>query len=375
MDDYSSDFMEIANTGGKVTFEISDEDGQRGVSIGYQHASPYPASVYGVYALIPQGIPVMVFQLGGIGQPFTPQAPQDCIAVFMLSDQEGFFGRACPSCGKYFRTRSAPVMKPTYCPYCGYTGATHLFLTEGHKNYVKHYVDKFMEGYEKGKSVTIDLDALAARDIPNKPPHYYLEEKQQTRITCSACRVTSDIMGQFGFCPHCGHRNSLAVFLSQMKKQEESVVNPRYGVDQRDYRDAEWRAIVKQCVSDFEGFGRDILSVLLKEIPATPARKKAISEISFHNPIKAAEDIKAYFDIDILQGIDQPQQEFIKRRFLRRHIYEHNAGVADEDYVSRSGENVRVGQLIREQSSNVQTLIDLLRKAATNFADGFHSIK
>ena len=375
MDDRSSDFQEVANTGGKVTFTVTDEDGRRGVSIGYSHSAPWAASIYGVYALISQGIPVMAFQMGGIGQPFAPQLPEDCIPVFMLSDREGFFGRSCPQCGKYFRTQAAPALKPTYCPYCGYAGATHLFLTDGHKSYVRHYVEKFMEGYEKGESVTIDLDALAAQDTPNRPPHNYQEERQQTRIICAACKVTSDIMGQFGYCPHCGHRNSLEVFLGQMKPLEDRVTSPRYGTDQREYREGEWREIVKQCVSSFEGFGRDILGLLLKGIPATPARKKAISDISFHNPIKAAEAIKHYFDIDIFQGISQEEQEFLKLRFLRRHVYEHCAGVADEEYVNDSGDSVKIGQLIREKSSNVQTLIDLLRKVATNFAAGFHSIE
>jgi hypothetical protein len=123
----------------------------------------------------------------------------------------------------------------------------------------------------------------------------------------------------------------------------------------------------------FEGYGRDLLDQL-RTIPATPSRKKAMSEIGFHDPIKAGESIKTIFDIDLLRDLGNEERNSILTRFKRRHIYEHCAGVADEEYV-KFDSPVRLGQLVREKSSNVATLIGHIRTMMRNFDEGFHSIR
>jgi hypothetical protein len=111
-----------------------------------------------------------------------------------------------------------------------------------------------------------------------------------------------------------------------------------------------------------------------RTIPATPSRKRALSQIGFHDPIKAAESIKAIFDIDLLRDLDSEERNFILTRFKRRHIYEHCAGVTDEEYV-RFDPSVRLGQLIKEKSSNVATLVEHIQTMMRNFDEGFHSIR
>ena len=78
------------------------------------------------------------------------------------------------------------------------------------------------------------------------------------------------------------------------------------------------------------------------------------------------------FEIDLLVGLGSEQQDFIRKRFLRRHLYEHTSGVVDAEYMRLSGENdLRIGQVIRESHSNVTTLIDLCYTMAKNFTEGF----
>ncbi|WP_139181556.1 hypothetical protein [Pelosinus fermentans] len=80
--------------------------------------------------------------------------------------------------------------------------------------------------------------------------------------------------------------------------------------------------------------------------------------------------------IDILHGISEKDKEFIKQRFLRRHIYEHNAGIVDQEYLDKSQDtSVKLGQIVREKSSNVTSLIKLVRQIAVNYDKEFHAIK
>jgi len=373
MSDIDDDFEKVAHSGGKVTFKIQDGESGRTCSISLTHEVANRRFVIsGIYALLPHGIPVGTIQNLGIGARNSPPAP-GCIPVFIVSDQEGFFGRTCPACKKYFRLRSgAPVI---LCPYCGVRSATQDFLTEAQKKYIGGYVQTFCDAFESGKDATIDMDQLGREAAVNARPLYYEEEKQQTRIDCVACGAASDVMGLYGFCPECGHRNALAVVNQILDALEDRVSNPRYSAEnQRSLRDMEWRNIIRDCVASFEGFGRDLLQCLAK-LPATPARRKAAGEINFHNPIKVAESLKALFDIDLLIGIDSKDREFIRKRFHRRSIYEHKSGQVDEEYVAKSGDTgVKIGQIIREGSSNAATLIRLVRIMAKNFDDGFHSI-
>lgn len=369
------EFQEVDNCGGQFKIEVEEVNGKLEVSTSYSKTGGF-ASVYGVYALAPQDVPVGVFFLGGIGQPFSPQPPDpSCISIFMPSDRAGYFGRLCPSCNKYFRTQSASVFEPVTCPYCGYVAQANFFLTEGHRKFIKAHVETYLRALETGEEAILDLDALSNETVPNRPPHYFVEEKQQTYFKCVKCGVKTDILGLFGYCPHCGHRNSFEIMEAQLKQLEARVNNPRYTSEQRQERENEWREIVKQCVSYFEGFARDLQTALLSKVPLTPTRRKAIEGISFHNPLLAAEKLQAYFDIDLFFGIDDAEKEFIKRRFLRRHIYEHGSGVVDQKYIDDSGDpSVKIGQLIRESSGNVATLIKLVWQMAANFNQGFHEI-
>jgi hypothetical protein len=111
------DFREVAHCGGKVTFEIeNDEKGQRRYSVGYSIKSCGPAGFFGIYAL-PQGIACGDIVLGGIGQPWNPPPFPECMPVLIQSDSHGPYGHACPQCKGYFRSSGAPAVFPMSCGF------------------------------------------------------------------------------------------------------------------------------------------------------------------------------------------------------------------------------------------------------------------
>lgn len=120
-----SEFEEVANSGGKVTFTIrTSKDGRKSFQVGFQTSRPVPSVMVGVYAL-PQGIPVGRIELGGIGQPWNPPPFPDCLPVLMASDSTGQFGHNCPECKGYWR--SGPW--PNVCPYCLFRAESYQFLS------------------------------------------------------------------------------------------------------------------------------------------------------------------------------------------------------------------------------------------------------
>lgn len=368
--DIEGDFEPVKHSGGKITFNFLDKDGQRQYRVCFTGANPYPMALFAMHVLRDPRVPLGVVRLGGIGDPIPPPPVQPSVLVFVASDREGFFGKLCPRCKRYFRTDAA--IEHAWCPYCGTGAPAHHFLSESQLKYIEAYMDAFEKGYETGESFTLDLDTLVEESGSNSSPPAFAEERQQTRFKCTKCGAWTDVAGRYGKCPNCGRRNSFTLASRQMDALEERVKNPRYPPDKREERDSEWRLIVKECVSVFEGYARDLFEQL-RTIPATPSRKKALSAIEFHDPVKAAESIKAIFDIDLLHDLGNEERDFILTRFKRRHIYEHCAGVADEEYV-QFDLSVRLGQLVKERSSNVTTLILHVRTMMQNFDEGFHSI-
>ena len=61
--------------------------------------------------------------------------------------------------------------------------------------------------------------------------------------------------------------------------------------------------------------------------------------------------------------------------FQRRHVYEHEAGVATRRYIEESGDNsITEGTLIRETRENAHRLAGCVIRMASNLEAGFSEI-
>lgn len=364
------DFSEIGHTGGKVTFTIiCDEDGHVRYQIGYSHSSPRPASFVGIYAH-PDGFACGNIVMGGIGDPWnTPPFP-NCIAVIMASDSQGKFGHECPNCKKHFRSESIPSRFPLTCPYCGVKAESYHFLTPPQKSYISHYIESlYTTIYEaepgSTNEVVIDMDAIAdsITDEP-RPDFYYTSTAQQTEFKCSACNSYNDIRGKYGYCSSCGWRNSAAFQREALEGIRKKLVNG----------DLSPSGAVKQSVSEFDSAARDYLDQLISRLPMKKSRRGQLERLLFHNLDKFDELLKPFFDINLLRGMSN-DRDFIRKMFFRRHVYEHDGGVATQRYVDKSGDvGIERGDLIRETAENAHRLINCLNRMISTFESDFHEM-
>jgi predicted nucleic acid-binding Zn-ribbon protein len=366
------DFKEIAHCGGQATFHIRcGVDGRRSYSLGFRHSGPGPAALIGIYALAPHGIPVADFQMGGIGQPWDPPCPEGCFPVLLGSDSHELWGHQCPGCSGYFRNGHHSSLYPLTCPYCGLRDQAYQFLTDAQRAYVRHYVSTLLGGLDKlepgtERKLVIDMDAVVdqAADQP-KPDFYYATETQQTRYSCVKCGDFNDIRGRYGYCASCGWRNNMATLKTSFTALRESLNGGHLSPD----------ATVRSAVSEFDACCRDIVVQLTRKIPLKPSRRSDLERLVFHDvdsPTISA--LKSMFDIDLLRGLDD-EIRFVKLMMHRRHLYEHNAGVADERYVRMSGDpDAREGVLVRETQANVHRLLSDLTRMAENLESDFHEI-
>ncbi len=364
------DFSEIGHTGGKVTFTIvCNEDGHVRYQIGYSHSAPRPASLVGIYAH-PDGFACGNIVMGGIGDRWSPPPFPNCIAVMMASDSQGKFGHECPSCKKHFRSENIPSRFPLTFPYFGLRRDSYYSLTPPQKSYISHYIQKLHTAiYEaepgSTREVVIDMDVLADSITEEpRPDFYYTSIAQQTEFRCSACNSYNDIRGRYGYCSSCGWRNSAELQRVALEKIRERLVSGELSPSD----------VVKQSVSEFDSAARDYVDQLITHVPMKVSRKNQLERLLFHNLDKFEELLANCFDIDLLRGMSA-DRAFVKKMFFRRHVYEHDGGVATQRYVEESGDVVLAkGDLIRETADNAHKLIGCLNRMISTFESDFQEL-
>lgn len=360
------EFQEIAHTGGNIDFLYSEEE--QGVAISIKHKNPWATTM--VQLCISYDGKILDFvPCGGIGAviPY----PQPSLLAFLLSDREGLFGQSCPSCKSYFRSNA--ISGNTTCPYCGKKEQGIEFLTENQLKFLAHFCESFITAHNEKRTVSINLDDLLSGMNGNTPEWLYPEERQQTKKEC-ACRCVYDILGDFGVCPSCAKPNFSEIITQKFDAFENQFKNADENVAERADREVEWEKLTR-CVSEFEALANNI-RIHLAHIPCTPKRKADINRLSFQRILNAASALENWFDIKITDGISEEDKVFLNKMFNRRHVFTHNGGRVDQEYLDNTGDkSVRLNQTIRFKSKEVKRLIPLVRKCSENFVRGYESIK
>jgi predicted nucleic acid-binding Zn-ribbon protein len=236
------------------------------------------------------------------------------------------------------------------------------------------FFNAYVEASEGSSDITIDLDSLSGSLTNNSTAWIYSEEKQQNLYRCDKCHVGYDILGEYAGCPSCGRRNYMHVFGSKIGSLEKRFQEVDEKVSDRHEREVEWERLIR-CVSEFEAMANDLRNQLLL-IPAAPRRKSDLQSLSFQNIKKANDCIGRWFGFEILEGLSVPDRDFLNIMFNRRHVFTHNAGRVDQEYIDNTGDTkLRLNQLIRLRSQEVKRLLPLIRGVAEKLVLGFESIR
>jgi Zn finger protein HypA/HybF involved in hydrogenase expression len=349
----------IPHTGGQLTIHRVG----RGYQLTYVHHNLNRVALTELVAVA--GEPVewidMVSEMRGA-------APSPAVRIEFPSDAEGMWGRRCPSCKSYFRTR---IPQTEFCPYCNAKADSLTFLTAHQRDFIKRQHDAIvdaMAGPEGDTVVNFEGDADDSWG--------YADERQQTNFKCANCGLKSDVLGEYVRCPSCGTRTARQVIerkLAEISADFESDAQ-NISTDKRDQRQRRWRHHVSACVAEFDALGHDI-SKALAALPCTAARRKAILELSLPSITVTADKMREWFAIDLLHGVDDNDHSFLNRMFNRRHLFAHNSGKVDQEYLDRTDDStVRLNEVVKITSNETRRLIALVQRLAEHLLLGFESI-
>jgi len=270
----------------------------------------------------------------------------------------------------YFRTNH--ILGAIFCPYCSNVNDSVAFITEAQRRYAKAFIDAALAALRGPEDVSMDLSSVTDAT----PEWQYSEEQQQHHFKCADqdCYAETDILGEYGWCPRCGRSNARAVIETRLKINEARLEKTDRDERDRRRRAEEWELINNIAFSSFEPLGNHLRTKLML-LPATVKRRNDLANLSFQRIVSSAAALERWFDIDIFKDTNEAECQFVNLMMHRRHIVTHNAGRADEDYLTHSGDtSCRLNERICIRSAEVKRLLPLVRKMCSNLLSGFEEI-
>jgi hypothetical protein len=301
-------------------------------------------------------------------------------SVSFRPDEDGYLGRECPQCERYFKVTLGTGLKGTshcICPYCGKNAESNKFFTQDQVNYARSValndfskaIVKELKRHEftsrpRGPfGIGISLKVKGA-EFQIEP---YQERTLETEVVCDSCGLRYAVYGVFAYCPDCGVRNSLQVLTKSL-----AFAGKELDLSVSDTEHAErWIAeALENAVSAFDAFGRETCRV--HEAAATDTAKA--ENVSFQSVAKAAENVRKLFAIDLESFVSPNEWRIILRLFQARHLIAHRAGVVDQQYIDLSGDkSAEVNRKLRIDSAEVRRLLHILTTLGNAFMQAFGS--
>lgn len=277
-------------------------------------------------------------------------------------DADGYTGRECPECEKYFKIKfgtGLPGSPDCHCPYCNHIDPQKQFFTKDQVEYVKSVAlnkisGDLLQSLKKAERRP-DPRAFISIGITVKgsptPIIHYSEKELEERVTCSGCTLQYTIYGAFAFCPDCGVHNSLQIINANF-----DLVIKTLDLAKTAPPDVMAKLIenaLEDAVSSFDGFGR--------EHCAGQAFK-----ISFQSIEPAREKLQREAGVDIADGLNAAEWKFVCEQFQKRHLFAHKMGIIDTEFLARTGgPPALLGRKVPISDGDVRVLAQHLRLMAS----------
>jgi hypothetical protein len=255
-----------------------------------------------------------------------------------------------------------------HCPYCGHVADHSEFHTVDQIEYAKSMVARKVMGAVAKDLKDLEFDikprgpfgigiSMKVQPRPLHPIHWYREKALETYVECFSCTLRYAVFGVFAFCPDCGKHNSLQILEKNLELLSKML-------DMAASAEAELAGLLvenalEDCVSAFDGFGREICRVHSK----ASGDPDAVKRVSFQNLEGARQSVIALFKLDLAAGLSIDEWNAAVLAFQKRHLLAHKMGVMDADYVRKSGHyEAVVGHKVNLDADDVRNLSQIIGK-------------
>ncbi len=297
-------------------------------------------------------------------------------SVSLPLDEDGFFGRECPASGclAYFKLHvdeydAARKTRLLSCPVCGIRQDDETFLTpdqierteaaamELAQGAVEDAIDRAFGGVSRSSrsgAVTFSYTPGPPR-IPKSLPTYV--ERQTIRtFTCPSGGHRAVIYDLLAVCPYCGPDTPPRAVLDDNMAAMGRVLAVVEQLPEEHRRDIEAAGGTTALAEGALGGGVAAVQTFAKQFHGQTGKPTTVRN-PWQSVSRLQEQWQASFATDPLAALLEAEIKLLRLGFARRHILEHNGGVADEKYVEESGDSIPVGRRIRVQVSFVREFL------------------
>lgn len=291
------------------------------------------------------------------------------IKVSFPTDDNGLTGRECPSCHEYFKIKFGTGLKgelPCHCPYCGHA-ADHLsFMTKAQNDYLESIamkevlgpildeLDKSFKQLEQStRNSFIQIKVKTSGDPVRI--QYYRERELETHVICDSCGLEFAIYGVFATCPDCNRLNASVIFVKSVEVAKKRLLLLD-SIEDDSLKEAVLKDSLSGGISAFDAFGKGLREHHVGIFPDKPRNL-------FQN-LKVLEDtLQKNLSFSIESAIGTEKLKILRRLFQVRHIYEHNLGVIDKDFVSNIPEYAHMeGRKYPLDKEEISTFLAILKE-------------
>jgi hypothetical protein len=307
--------------------------------------------------------------------------------ISIPNDEEGFFGRRCPECERFFKMRveqweALPANATVTCPYCGHqpddpddflTPQQNARIKSAMEALVEQYLHDAMSNMFRGletRRLRAGESGIEIRVSQDPPPPVrslaaYVEDEVRHTITCDRCSTVYAVYGATAFCPVCGARPAAQTVVEAIERARRSLaLEDALPGDLREQARAEGifdRAAadaVKEVVALFEVFARDQFSARVPEAEAIVREK---GRGVFQRLDDADSLFLAHADGALSAHFDAAMWTRLQILFQQRHVLVHLQGIVDEQFLERvPTARQRVGQRLVLTRSDAEQALDAL---------------
>lgn len=307
-------------------------------------------------------------------------------AISIPLDEDGYFGRECPSCEAPFKMRhdeyeALPEELELTCPYCGHREEHSAFMSRAQMQRVRAAAgglaeqwmhreigDMFGRTFGRRRSGS----SLGVTYTPGSPPPVkalpdVVEKATRRIIECSTCGNHHAVYSATSFCPVCGPRPA-------KEKVLEAIAAAREALSLEDHLEGERREIVRatgaferlavdaieSTVSLFEIFAREQFSHRVGNAEQVTAGRGNIFQ-------RLDDTVALFFDhagIDLPANVGGDRWQRLKQAFTQRHVFTHRGGIVDQRFLDQvPGSSLKLGQRLVIRRADGETALDDLEAA------------
>lgn len=308
----------------------------------------------------------------------------------ILADNDGYVDKECPNinCLKKFKVfaedwNNINEINNTYCPFCGYKSAYNTWftteqITQAQEQAKQKMYSDISNAFSKGiKSANRKLNrnfnrkSFIKMNLSYKSndhnfinlPAIALEEMQQ-KITCDTCGFRYAVIGSAFFCPRCGKNSAVQTFNNTIDKVKGNIKNiptiykTLLSIDKDEATRACDSLRINSLFDLVVAFQRLCECIYKEAMPNVKIRKNVFQRLDDGSKLFKEALGKEYNDL-----ISDSEYKLLIKCFQKRHCFQHNEGIVDEDYLKKSGDlTYNLGQHLNITETEVIKYLTIVEK-------------